>query len=111
MTKEFDNISIGEFIGMQQTDLGWFDNDEVLHLSDNTFDLLLFDKSWDWLMPVVEKINSISINSKVISVEIHDKYVMIKHGFTLLIDVEGDTMFDAVYESVVAFIKWYNENK
>lgn len=47
------NIKISEFIGMQQTNIGWFDAEEVLkltHTTDNTFDVLLFDKSYDWLM-------------------------------------------------------------
>ena len=42
-------------MGMQHTDIGWYDNEETLQLQNNTFDELQFHKSWDWLMPVVEK--------------------------------------------------------
>ena len=32
-----ENKLIAEFMGMQHTDIGWYDNDEVLQLQDNTF--------------------------------------------------------------------------
>lgn len=53
-----NNEKIAYFMGFQKTNLGWYDNDEVLNLpytKDNTFDTLLFDKSWDWLMPVYKE--------------------------------------------------------
>jgi hypothetical protein len=56
MSRE-NNIKIAVFIGMQSTNLGWFDAEEVLVnvVKDNTFDEmdLKFDKSWDWLTAVV----------------------------------------------------------
>jgi len=56
MSRE-NNIKIAVFIGMQSTNLGWFDAEEVLVNveKDNTFDEmeLKFDKSWDWLTAVV----------------------------------------------------------
>ena len=60
-----DNAIIAEFIGMQKTDIGWYDNREVLYtLKDNTFDTLLFHRSWDWLMPIIEYIEN--INTEII---------------------------------------------
>lgn len=53
-----DNKLIAEFMGMQHTDIGWYDNEETLQLQNNTFDELQFHKSWDWLMPVIEKIEN-----------------------------------------------------
>lgn len=57
MSRE-NNIKIAVFIGMQDTNLGWFDVEGVLSqvdIDDNTFDEwdLKFDKSWDWLSAVV----------------------------------------------------------
>ncbi len=57
MSRE-NNIKIAQYIGMQNTNLGWFDAEEVLSQVDidsNTFDEmeLKFDKSWDWLTAVV----------------------------------------------------------
>ena len=57
-TIEEKNRMIAEFMGMQETKIGWYDAEENLPLeytTDNTFDELLFNKSWDWLMPVAHK--------------------------------------------------------
>ena len=65
-----DNKLIAEFMGFQKTDIGWYDSNEIVPpmYDGNTFDEyeLSFDTSWDWLMPVVEKISDIkhwSINA------------------------------------------------
>jgi hypothetical protein len=72
-----NNIIIAEFIGMQKTDLGWFDTEEVLNLpnnKDNTFDELLFDKDWNWLISVVNhiRLNDVMIFEDELSYEITD---------------------------------------
>ena len=50
-----DNIIIATRIGMQKTELGWYDAEDVLVKvgNDNNFELLFFDKSWDWLVPAI----------------------------------------------------------
>ncbi len=52
-----DNKLIAEFMGFQQTNLGWYDNLETIKFNSdgNTFDELKYHSSWDWLMAVVEK--------------------------------------------------------
>lgn len=65
-----------------------------------------FHSSWDWLMPVVEKIESLG-----------------NYGFTIyrnstninglpieLANTRGNTKIEAVYNACVEFILWYNEN-
>jgi hypothetical protein len=71
------NIIIAKFIGMQETDLGWFDAEEVLKLpnnKDNTFDELMFDKDWNWLISVVGfiRLNDVMIFEDELSYEITD---------------------------------------
>ena len=75
-----NNIIIAEFIGMQKTDLGWFDAEEVLNLpnnKDNTFDVLMFDKDWNWLISVVGYITTIEedIYETKLSYEINDAII------------------------------------
>ena len=57
-----ENKLIAEFMGFTyEKNIGWYDNDMLMsqnvydNQDGNCFDELLFDKSWDWLMPVVEK--------------------------------------------------------
>ncbi len=60
---ENNNKLIAEFMGFtQEKNIGWYDNDMLMSQNvydsqdGNCFDELLFHTSWDWLMPVVEKI-------------------------------------------------------
>jgi hypothetical protein len=79
---------------------------------------LQYHTSWDWLMPVIEKI--LAMYDSQCSFE-HPKYLNIdnKHRFSFnLIDDcrgsqsgEGNTLIEASYNAVVKFIKWYNNKK
>tara|TARA_R110000868_G_scaffold411134_1_gene701929 strand:- start:28 stop:396 length:369 start_codon:yes stop_codon:yes gene_type:complete len=85
-------------------------------------DKLLFHTSWDWLMPVVEKIGLLKDSSLTISYR-EDLIPMVttyhKGGFVNTWGVVSKkptgnrvtTMKEATYNSVVEFIKWFNENK
>ncbi len=62
---------------------------------------LKYDHSWDWLMPVVEKIEETApTNVK----EINSKGLMI-------FEIGLFAGIETVYQSVLEYIKWYNENK
>ena len=120
------NKLIAEFMGFQSTSIGWYDNEEVLnlpHTNDNTFDMILFHTSWEWLMPVVEKIESMEIdNVEYLSFSKNNFCVEIKSGFCQVISGDFLTKFDsfnrhsgskheATYKAVVEFINWYNEQQ
>lgn len=59
------------------------------------FSDLQYHTSWDWLMPVLKKINLIGINE--------DEWKMIICPTKYPIE--------KVYEQATQFIEWYNENK
>lgn len=66
-----------------------------------------YHSSWDWLMPVIEKIESIKSNNGRHYFRIHSNSVDISDT-DILIYPEGKTKLEVAYLSVVAFIKWYN---
>ena len=112
MKQEQTNKLIAEFMGMQHTNVGWYDSEEVISLNytnDNTFDNLLFDSSWDWLMPVVEKCTQVGYRD---SQDFEDeRYLKWEELFG-----DRESMFlgnhiGEVHATVVEFIKWYNEQK
>lgn len=74
-------------------------------------DELPYHTSWDWLMPVVEKIEGCDgvSDEEVVTIEYHDCIIPYHQGEIRAIG--ADSKIDAVYQAVVAFIKWYNENK
>lgn len=77
-----------------------------------------YNVSWDWLMPVVEKIESLNfeIDGEITSADVH-----IMYGDCKIVDEDGAGLFEfyfhstdskdkrkATYKAVIEFIKWYN---
>ena len=99
---EKNNKLIAEFMG------GKYLGDDCWGLpnSNEVYDILHYHTSWGWLMPVVEKINSLEYR------------VQINHNNTLIFD--GDiiinppfgygnySMIDCTYDAVINFINLYN---
>ena len=49
-------------MGFQKTSIGWFDYNEHLCLpntSDNTFDELKFQSDWNWMIPLIRRIQEV----------------------------------------------------
>ena len=69
---------------------------------------LKFHKDWNWLMEVVEKIESIGF-----TFETKKNWARItRKGENIILRWEEDkTKIEAVYNACIEFIKWYNENK
>jgi len=72
-----------------------------------------YEQSWDWLMPVVEKIEEVEIDRAKILLEMIGKRAKFigEYGCRYFNDSEGETKLEATYIAVVEFIKWYNEKK
>jgi hypothetical protein len=106
-----NNKLIAEFMGLAYSTKyqyeGWYKNANFNNRICD-YDGLKYHSSWDWLMPVVEKIESLSF---VISFEIGRKYVEIKPVRELrdCFYIEGKTKIEAVYNACVEFIEWYNQ--
>lgn len=109
------NRLIAEFMGYKQRENGglFWGNDGLGGLYPKD---LKYHSSWDWLMPVVEKI----INSNCSSAELCGEWYLnsSKYSFSMLNDqtnsCEGNSknsLIEATWLAVVEFIKWYNENK
>lgn len=78
----------------------------------------LYDKKWDWLMPVVDEIESGEHitgegNWGPYRVEIGRTWCYVGFGrFEITTTrADGATKIEAAYKTVVAFIKWYNLKK
>ena len=136
MTTENNKI-IAEFMGLEITKdkvivpemfqveehpfhlLKWIDDfREVDNLLPNSLNNLHFHSDWNWLMEVVEKIESIN--------EANDEFYS-DYSFTVtnfiqnwtagfisrenveIVNVEGLTKIEAVYNACLEFIKYYNE--
>lgn len=72
---------------------GCYDSLKVEHLA--------YHNNWNWLMPVVEKIDSLNIEE--FNIDEFDNQIEI------LLKLDIFTPIDKVYKAIVEFIKWYNE--
>ena len=95
------NKVIAEFMGFTSDEnLGWDDNNMMMPQivydtnGGNDFDELLFDQSWDWLIPVVQTIEA---ECEGVPQE--------------LIDLSLYSNLSDVYWAVVEFINEYNKTK
>ena len=109
-----NNKLIAEFMGITPNEAG------VYHVSKHkgySLDNLLYHTSWDWLMPVLEK-----INNSFVEYEHNDKGIvngLVKGKDGEWVDDRINRVHNAVlqfniditYQAVVEFIKWHNLNK
>lgn len=117
MTTENNKI-IAEFMGMKENSFtGAFKNVDNKFLFPSE---LVYHSDWNWLMEVVEKIeglefypkNSTCIGFDSFEIEINkNRCDITRYGdFThLLLQGQGKTRIEAVYNACIEFIKWYNE--
>ncbi len=98
-----ENKLIAEFMGFtSEKNIGWYDNNMMMPQivydtnDGNCFDELLFDQSWDWLMPVVIKCFDKHFDS---SDDLNFK----------LNDALLETNIELLYNEVVEFINQYNK--
>lgn len=110
-----DNELIAEFMGGQRSQRG---QDTVFYFTPDFrgsgfwhIDYIPFDRSWDWLMPVVEKITKMHIE------KFHYDPTQIAQGnwppdneYMEVIALSLATPIAEAYKAIVEFIKWYNSN-
>jgi hypothetical protein len=93
----------GKIVTLEGDEVCDYNNEPYFLLED-----LPFNKNWDWLMPVVEKIESLGYTFKITG-----NIVTINHPFFEDIGYRKTDLskIEAVYLGVLMFIKWYNNQK
>jgi len=103
---EMSNILIAEFMGVETTD-GLVFQDNNTH----EFHPIKYHTSWDWLMPVVEKIESYErydVDILQYGTRISDNQKEIVNNIA---NISFDTKIDHTYQAVLEFIKTYNNER
>ena len=110
-----NNKLIAEFMGWTSCD----SNDNTMYANPQdksdvwSADGMRFNKSWDWLMPVVDKIECTTIDNNDNSDNFFN--VMIEvfecniNGGDICICKSGNTKHKAIYKAVVEFINQLNK--
>jgi hypothetical protein len=108
-TKEIieGNQLIAEFVGYVEVDGIKFD----LPHNENHAEEYEYHSSWDWIMPVVERVESIGywirMDYNDVFVVVDDTNIVIENPMRK----DTDTKLLLVWRVVVEFVKWYNKNK
>lgn len=68
---------------------------------------LIYNSSWDWLMPVVEKIES--LDKKIYAVGILRNSVHIMENGNVVCSDTNDSKIEAIFIAVSDFCEWYNQ--
>jgi hypothetical protein len=122
-----DNKLIAEFMGYPKKQI----NKGIARLEENKYvwgqtyyyingdwhreDYLLFHLDWNWLMKVVDKIESFEDNNRCAkyNINIEQSFVEIidKNTDDTIVETDADTKTQATYNAVIEFIKYYNNEK
>lgn len=122
------NKLIAEFMVYGEHGLWSYGDNAKERISKDAHDgTLKYHSSWDWLMPVVEKIAKLEVEKEKVVTNGNESYfdsyyprtfAMVNAAtqqFMVRINRfalhESNSLIEATFSAVVEFIKWYNENK
>ena len=97
------NKLIAEFMGLHTI----VETNGVTFKDNNTGEIHLinYNTEWNWLMEVVEKIESLGYRIEIVK---HICRIYLSNKETIIIS-ENTPKIEAVYIACVEFIKWYNK--
>lgn len=88
------------------------DEPEVLEkdlLKAGCVESMQYDSDWNWIMPVVEKIEELGYCFRI---ESNDVFIMDNNtSEEIIIADDNKSKIDAIYWACVRFIGWYDRNK
>ena len=109
-----NNKLIAEFLGYSQPHPDYPNTTYWYKKDCQPLTILLFHSDWNWLMRVVEKIENLQDenNCAIYNVQIEQSFTEIIDNHTsetIIYNIDADSKIEAVYNTVIEFIKWYNE--
>jgi hypothetical protein len=111
---EEGNELIASFEGFKTYVMNGYTNVEYSDDNVRTIQDTHYHSSWDWLMPIIEKIEDFRDENScsIYNFTIEQCFVEVIENRTsdTVLECDGMNKLDASYDAVVEFIKWYNEN-
>ena len=108
-----NNKLLAEFMGCYQNNEGFwgFENtpNHKTWNNDRFLDCTKYDTDWNWLMEVVEKIESLTYKGFNIYVDITTlTFIHTEESNLEIAEVFGGTKIENTYNACVQFVQWYN---
>jgi len=125
MTTIENNVRIGKFMGIDyaqpaENKIVYYRNDgQLIHGEENPTELK-YHISWDWLMPVVDKIEAMGLHFNIKTNESWIDWLGTENEHLELLQKYDEATFEvnyeatkieSVYKTVLQFVNFYNENK
>lgn len=106
-----NNIKIVEFMGIRPYKLeAFYDN---VTTATNYIENPCFHNSWDWIMPVVERIETLETkDGRTFTIDMHrDSVLIFEYGTYIneIVFTEGKGRLENLYNACVEFIEWWNK--
>lgn len=106
------NKLIADFMGIKTkvysdtpTITQWNFNNSMLRENE-----MKYNESWDWIMPVVEKIEILGFDIYLCCVDGKNSFEIDQSIGGNIIDIEsGISKLETAFKAVTEFIKWYNQ--
>lgn len=97
---------IAEFMGLRLNLPDWETQCESPIRKDRSFENISFSYDWNWLMSVVDKIESLGYDSQIVSFDGESQTMFFDCFYK---PSKSDSKIVSVYNGCVEFIKWYNQ--
>jgi hypothetical protein len=107
-TKE-NNRMIAEFMGAKITDINGIQKPIYYPIMGKSVNKLKYHESWDWLMPVVDKIESLegtNGNNYKFTIQNETSYIDCTN---IISSPSAKYKIESAYEVVISFIEFYNK--
>ena len=102
--KEEYNKLCAELLGLHRSD-----KVAIYKMTAYPYDFLRFDFDWNWIMEVVEKIESLGFMFNIFQqdalIEKDNKFIVVTHA------IKVKTKKEAVVQAIWEFLQWYNNQK
>ena len=111
-TLEEKQQMIAEFVGHESSHFPKHYHLHKINLPLTKLEDLKFNSSWDWLMSVVENIESMGFSTSTNTIGAQHqvtKFEIFSGGASVLHSIDKSKK-QAIFNAVVKFIEWYNEN-
>lgn len=113
MTTTDKNRIIAEFMGLKKDspNIIWFySSNKGKYYRENE---LIYHSDWNWLMELVDKIESLGFDTSLDRHEFGKKttFFIRYGGSNTQSGISKDNKIKAVYNACFEFIQWYNQNK
>jgi hypothetical protein len=107
-TKMFFNLKTGNYVKNENDDCKVRPT-EVYLKNNKPITMFYYHKDWNWLMEVVEKIESLENTRFDFQINQYNVRIYDHENIEFIVELNRDTKIEATYNACVEFIKWYNE--